>query len=127
MTSSQNPSPKPTILRPASEAILFIPGIAGPQLEQTAFRIASAFNVCSQSAVAEFPVSSGLDEEYVTKGTNLKTKVATIQRAEPGKDLQNLVDVYEYNYVDALIKDHIESNLLVKSWRLFVQLLVNIP
>lgn len=127
MTSSQNPSPEPTLRRPASEAILFIPGIAGPPLEQTAFRIASAFNVCSQSAVAEFLVSSGQDEEYVTKGTQLKTKFMTIQRAEPGKDLQNLVDVYEYNYVDALIKKHIESNLLVKAWRLFVQLFVNIP
>lgn len=127
MTSPQNPSPEPTPLRPASEAILFIPGIAGPPLEQTAFRIASAFDVCSQSAVAEFPVSSGQDEEYVTEGAQLKTKVRTIQRAGPGKDLQNLVDVYEYNYVDALIKEHIESNLLVKAWRLFVQLLVNIP
>lgn len=127
MTSPQSPSPEPAPLRPASEAILFIPGIAGPPLEQTAFRIASAFDVCSQSAAAKFPVSSGQDEEYVTQGTQLKTRVRTIQRVEPGRDLKNLVDVYEYNYIDSLIKGHNESNLLVKAWRLFIQLLVNSP
>ncbi|MGA1646610.1 MAG: hypothetical protein ACO4AV_16715, partial [bacterium] len=127
MTSPQNPTPDPTPLSPASEAILFIPGIAGPPFEQTAFRIASAFDVCSQSAVAEFPISSGQDEEYETERAQRKTKFRTIQRVEPGKDLQNLVDVYEYYYEDSLIREHIESNLIVKAWRLFIQLIVNIP
>ena len=89
--------------------------------------IASAFNACSVTAAAEFPVSAGQDEDYVSIGVELKTRIRTIQRTEPGAEPQNIIDVFEFNYVDSLIREHAESNLAVKSLRLFVQMFVNIP
>ena len=118
MTSSQNR---------ATEAILYIPGITGQSIDDAAFRIASAFNACSVTAAAEFPVSAGQDEDYVSIGVELKTRIRTIQRTEPGAEPQNIIDVFEFNYVDSLIREHAESNLAVKSLRLFVQIFVNIP
>ena len=97
MTSSQNR---------ATEAILYIPGITGQSIDDAAFRIASAFNACSVTAAAEFPVSAGQDEDYVSIGVELKTRIRTIQRTEPGAEPQNIIDVFEFNYVDSLIREH---------------------
>lgn len=118
MTSSQDH---------ATEAILYIPGITGQSIDDAAFRIASALDACSVTAAAEFPVSAGQDEDYVSIAVELKTRIRTIQRTEPGEDPRNIIDVFEFNYVDSLIREHAESNLAIKSLRLFIQILVNTP
>jgi len=118
MTSSQ---------KRVTEAILFIPGITGQSIDDAAFRIASALNACSVTAAAEFPVSAGQNEDYGPISVKLKTRIRTIQRTEPGAEPQNIIDVFEFNYVDSFIREHAESNLAVKSMRLFVQIFVNIP
>ena len=47
----------------ATDAILYIPGITGQSIDDAACRIASALDACSVTAAAEFPVSTGQDEE----------------------------------------------------------------
>ena len=109
------------------DAILYIPGLEGQSLDDAALRIASALDISSSTAAAEFPLEAGQDEDYVSEGNSLKTRVRTIRRTEPGKEPQKIVDVYEFSYIDSLVKTHIESNVFVKGLRLLIQLVMNTP
>jgi hypothetical protein len=112
----------------SQDAILYIQGLSVQPLEQTALRIASAFDACSVSAAAEFMVSAGQDEEYdKTKASHLKTKVHTIQRNNPDGSTTNMIDLYEFEYLRTLTQSQTEGNLIVKTLRLAIQLIVNCP
>ena len=110
------------------DAILYIPGLGGETLDATALRIASAFDMGAQSAAAEFELEAGQDEDYsLHEDKSLKTKIRTIRRTEPDKDPHKVVDVYEFAYVDSLIADQLEKNVLEKGLRLVLQLAINTP
>jgi hypothetical protein len=118
----------PSASNQAQDAILYIQGLAVQPLEQTALRIAAAFEACSLSAGAAFMVSAGDDEVLATpRAPQLKSKVRTIQRINPDGSNTNMIDLYEFEYVDTLTKNNKDSNLIVKTLRLAMQLLVNVP
>jgi hypothetical protein len=121
-------TPVPSAPNRAQDAILYIQGLAIQPLEQTALRIAAAFEACSLSAGATYMVNAGGDEGFVTTtASQLKSKVCTIQKSNLDGSITNMIDLYEFEYVDTLTKDNKDSNLIVKTLRLAIQLLVNIP
>jgi hypothetical protein len=112
----------------SKDAILYIQGLAMQPLEQAALRIASAFEACSLSAGATYTVSAGRDEEFATStAAKRKGKVYTIQKSNPEGIITNMIDLYEFEYIDILAKNDKESNLISKTLQLAIQLVVNVP
>jgi hypothetical protein len=112
----------------AKDAILYIQGLAKQPLEQAALRIASAFEAGSLSAGAAYGVSAGRDEELAARtAAKRKSKVFTIQKSNPDGIITNMIDLYEFEYVDTLTKNDKDGNLFSKTLRLAIQLVVNVP
>ncbi|MFN9694386.1 MAG: hypothetical protein ACK550_11440 [Synechococcaceae cyanobacterium] len=121
-------TPMPSTQDQAQDAILYIQGLDVQPLEQTAHRIASAFEACSVSARSAYMVNAGHEEEYsTTKAARLKSKVFTIQKRNSDGSSKNIIDLYEFEYIDALTKSGKDGNLIVKTLRVAIQLVVNVP
>ncbi len=113
---------------PSADAIVYIPGLGGQALDDAALRIAAAFNPNAKTAAAQFQLEAGQDVDYIsTEHQNFKTRFRAIYRVDPGKARQKIADLYEFTYIDSLVKDHLTSNVLMKGLRLLLQLVINLP
>lgn len=126
MPSSEPPTTPPS--SQSQDAILYIQGLSVQPLERTALRIAAAFEACSVSADAKFMASASQAEQFgSTSATSLKTKVHTIQKAHADGSIKNLIDLYEFSYIDTLTLNQRDGNLISNTLRIAIQLMVNCP
>jgi hypothetical protein len=96
-------------------------------MDDAALRIASALEACSSTAAVAFSVSASQGESFASTGVELKTRARAIHKRVPGGELQKILDIYEFNYAELLISDHAKSSPVVKSIRLLIQVLLNVP
>lgn len=96
-------------------------------MDDAALRIASALKACSSPAAVAFSVGAPQDESFASTGVELKARARAIHKKASGGEPQKILDIYEFNYAEMLISDHAKSSPAVKSIRLLILALLNIP
>jgi hypothetical protein len=113
------------------DAIIFIPGL-GEWVDQSADgiarRIAISMDRNAKTVSTQFTVlTQGREEDYGrSESSSYKTRVAAIQRMDDGQPGSE-VDVYALSYNSNLNKNYADKNLVLKSLRLFLGILINLP
>jgi hypothetical protein len=116
---------------PSCDAIIFIPGL-GDWVDQSADviaqRIAIALDRNAGKASAQFTVQTqGVEEDYGhTENSSYQTRIAVIQRIDDGRPGPQ-VDLYALSYNPTLTKNYADQNLVLKSLRLLLGILSNLP
>jgi hypothetical protein len=110
------------------DAVIFVPGLGADwgdhRLDQTAQRIAEAFDRNAASAAARFSVKLSVEEEEYVPG--VPTRRCTILR-EDASGSAPVLDLYAFYYQSALRDRFERRNLLVKALLVFAAIVIHLP
>lgn len=110
------------------DAVIFLPGLAAEwgdrRLDETALRIAAAFNRNAATAAARFSVKLAVEEEDYAAGC--KTRRCTILRSD-GAITTPVLDLYSFYYQAALREQFERRNLALKALFVLVAIIIHVP
>ena len=110
------------------DAVIFLPGLAAEwgdrRLDETALRIAAAFDRNAATAAAHFSVKLAVEEEEYASGCT--TRRCTILRTA-GAITTPVLDLYAFYYQSALRAQFERRNLFLKAVLVLAAIVIHVP